>query len=347
MSTTTPAFTAQTATAAQARVQAKRWQAVAGLAAQQEQAARQAEVAALGAWLTETAPVEQKSLDWAGDVELKAESWGQRTLTVLASCFGVRDLGGDLVENGAYDAFLQSDASKAVPVYFAHRTADTPPLGVVERWEKHPSGLVAVVKVFGGEANDKLLAAAHGLLEAARKTGRRSASLAASIGYVAKQVAWTNVNNQRTRLLQAIELRELSILGPGQGMCPGAGVLDAKMLGAVQTPAQQAADRQAALDEVGTYLAQLEETDLNRRFQAKQQADQRQARLADRVASGALGAGFTSAYQTVKARLAAATLKYESCMNLGDHAGAAAALAEMRQMQRWMSAAGLHLASQQ
>ncbi len=215
-------------------------------------------------------------------------------------------------------------------------------------WQKTPAGLVATVKVFGGEANDKVLAAAQGLLAAARRTGRRAVSMSASIGFYARKVSWAQVDGLRTRILDAIDLKELSLLNPGEEACPGTAVLDAKSLTAAQAPRTTPtayADALDALDVRGTCLAS-QRREWERDQQQKAQAEQRAQRLRERVQSGSLGAGFTASHAEIVRRLQQARVNYESAQRLQDFPRMAKELEAMKAAQRWLSAAGIALGGQ-
>jgi len=233
---------AKVATAAQCREQAESWQRYAAKAAEKEHAQQVAEAEArlrladekhvqnrrrLEALTVpppepEATPLETKTLlDWAG--ELKGFDERGRTLTVLAAGFGDRDDGGDVLTADSLDEFLNSPDADGLPVYYMHRRHGPeaePPIGLVEQFTKTAAGLLARIRLFESERANAILAAARGLLPAARRTNGKAA-LGVSIGYTTQQADYGKHQGLPTRFLRRVRLKEISICNPeiGRASC--------------------------------------------------------------------------------------------------------------------------------
>ncbi len=339
---------ARTASAAQCREQAESWQRYAAKAAEKEREAliaremasqrlAQAQVLEYKRQLDALAPVPEAPTEHlTDDVELlESKTIGPRELLIRVLGFGNIDAHGDVIESGAVTDFLKTTTPEATPLLYLHRE-DSIPLGVCREWRTDRLGLIGRFSLFDSPRAAEVASMAKGLLA----LGNAKLRAGASIGYRTLAHRWGEQDGRRVRFLTKIQIREVSVTPHSWQSNPTAQILEAKSLAAAAVD-QPPADHTAILADIGKDLAQWHDDDLHRTFQVQQEADRKQAHLAARIADGSLP-GLTPTYNSVRERLAKARLDYESHQRTGNYAAAGAALTEMRNMNRWLSAAGLH-----
>ncbi len=127
-------------------------------------------------------------------VELKAGTDGW-SFSAYASIFNKRDLGGDIIERGAFDATLKSNSFR--PLLWQHDT--TEPIGIEKSLKPDTKGLLGTWDLIDTQRG----ADAYKLL-------KRGAVRSMSIGYIPD--AFEFDDHGTTRVLKSIELLENSVV---------------------------------------------------------------------------------------------------------------------------------------
>jgi uncharacterized protein len=120
------------------------------------------------------------------------------TFTGYGSVFGVKDLGGDIVQSGAFTKSLKSKPASKVKMLRGHDTSE--PIGVWTSIVEDAHGLKATGQLILETVKGR---ETHALLKAGALDGL-------SIGYRTKKETLDRKNN--ARLLNELELHEISIV---------------------------------------------------------------------------------------------------------------------------------------
>lgn len=173
------------------------------------------------------------------DLEEKAltENEDSFRFTGHAAVFSNRDLGGDVIQPGA---FKKSLADHGLPLLLFNHKMDDLPIGVIEHAEEDRKGLL----VEGELPKDDPVARRVGIMLKARKSGHRALK-GMSIGYKAEK----QDRKDGTRYISQIRLWEASFVNIA--MNPLASVNDIKSLGIEEWKDFSDREREAHLKALG------------------------------------------------------------------------------------------------
>jgi hypothetical protein len=147
--------------------------------------------------------VETKAgLDW----DVKAVDYGARTISGLCCAFAL-DRVSDVIDEHAADAWMAKTDPLSVPILWMHDAA-APPIGTALEFRRTPQGIWSKARIFRGATGDRALDACRDMLALGKPMG-------CSIGYVAREVAWTKLAGRTVRLIKKLDIREWSLTFSG------------------------------------------------------------------------------------------------------------------------------------
>ena len=147
----------------------------------------------------ETNVMEHKLLDVSAELILKSDE-EEGTFTGYASIFGNKDLGGDVVEQGAFVRSLRNRKAKKVKMLWQHKT--DMPIGVYDRISEDGDGLKVSGRLALGTQGGR---DAYELLKMGAIDGL-------SIGYKADPAKQYYDDRKRKRHLKEVDLMEISLV---------------------------------------------------------------------------------------------------------------------------------------
>lgn len=148
---------------------------------------------------SENEEIEQKHMEVSAELLLKADS-DDGTFSGYASIFGNKDLGGDIVEEGAFVKSLRKRKAKQVKMLWQHKT--DMPIGVYDRISEDGDGLKVSGRLALGTQGGK---DAYELLKMGAIDGL-------SIGYKADPAKQHYDEKRRRRYLKEVDLMEISLV---------------------------------------------------------------------------------------------------------------------------------------
>ena len=148
---------------------------------------------------SETNVMEHKLLDVSAELILKSDE-EEGTFTGYASIFGNKDLGGDVVEQGAFVRSLRNRRAKKVKMLWQHKT--DMPIGVYDRISEDGDGLKVSGRLALGTQGGR---DAYELLKMGAIDGL-------SIGYKADPAKQYYDDRKRKRHLKEVDLMEISLV---------------------------------------------------------------------------------------------------------------------------------------
>ena len=148
---------------------------------------------------SETNVMEHKLLDVSAELILKSDE-EEGTFTGYASIFGNKDLGGDVVEQGAFVRSLRNRRAKKVKMLWQHKT--DMPIGVYDRISEDGDGLKVSGRLALGTQGGR---DAYELLKMGAIDGL-------SIGYKADPAKQHYDDRKRKRHLKEVDLMEISLV---------------------------------------------------------------------------------------------------------------------------------------
>ena len=143
--------------------------------------------------------MEHKLLDVSAELILKSDE-EEGTFTGYASIFGNKDLGGDVVEQGAFVRSLRNRKAKKVKMLWQHKT--DMPIGVYDRISEDGDGLKVSGRLALGTQGGR---DAYELLKMGAIDGL-------SIGYKADPAKQYYDDRRRKRHLKEVDLMEISLV---------------------------------------------------------------------------------------------------------------------------------------
>jgi hypothetical protein len=143
--------------------------------------------------------MEHKLLDVSAELILKSDE-EEGTFTGYASIFGNKDLGGDVVEQGAFVRSLRNRKAKKVKMLWQHKT--DMPIGVYDRISEDGDGLKVSGRLALGTQGGR---DAYELLKMGAIDGL-------SIGYKADPAKQYYDDRKRKRHLKEVDLMEISLV---------------------------------------------------------------------------------------------------------------------------------------
>ena len=143
--------------------------------------------------------MQQKSLEVSAELSLKADA-EDGTFSGYASIFGNKDLGGDVVEEGAFVKSLRRRKAKQVKMLWQHKTDK--PIGVYDRISEDGDGLKVSGRLALGTQGGR---DAYELLKMGAIDGL-------SIGYKADPAKQYYDDRRRKRHLKEVDLMEISLV---------------------------------------------------------------------------------------------------------------------------------------
>tara|TARA_Y100000593_G_scaffold94776_1_gene195933 strand:- start:5310 stop:6383 length:1074 start_codon:yes stop_codon:yes gene_type:complete len=143
--------------------------------------------------------MQQKSLEVSAELSLKADA-EDGSFSGYASIFGNKDLGGDVVEEGAFVKSLRKRKAKQVKMLWQHKT--DMPIGVYDRISEDGDGLKVSGRLALGTQGGK---DAYELLKMGAIDGL-------SIGYKADPAKQYYDDRRRKRHLKEVDLMEISLV---------------------------------------------------------------------------------------------------------------------------------------
>ena len=143
--------------------------------------------------------MQQKSLEVSAELSLKADA-EDGTFSGYASIFGNKDLGGDVVEEGAFVKSLRRRKAKQVKMLWQHKT--DMPIGVYDRISEDGDGLKVSGRLALGTQGGR---DAYELLKMGAIDGL-------SIGYKADPAKQYYDDRRRKRHLKEVDLMEISLV---------------------------------------------------------------------------------------------------------------------------------------
>jgi HK97 family phage prohead protease len=148
---------------------------------------------------SETNVMEHKLLDVSAELILKSDE-EEGTFTGYASIFGNKDLGGDVVEQGAFVRSLRNRRAKKVKMLWQHKT--DMPIGVYDKISEDGDGLKVSGRLALGTQGGR---DAYELLKMGAIDGL-------SIGYKADPAKQHYDDRKRKRHLKEVDLMEISLV---------------------------------------------------------------------------------------------------------------------------------------
>ena len=148
---------------------------------------------------SETNVMEHKLLDVSAELILKSDE-EEGTFTGYASIFGNKDLGGDVVEQGAFVRSLRNRRAKKVKMLWQHKT--DMPIGVYDKISEDGDGLKVSGRLALGTQGGR---DAYELLKMGAIDGL-------SIGYKADPAKQYYDDRKRKRHLKEVDLMEISLV---------------------------------------------------------------------------------------------------------------------------------------